>query len=223
MIKAINVKQHVPVDNGTLEILKDINLTIEPGQSIAIIGASGSGKSTLLGMLAGLDVPTGGEIFLGGTEITSLSEEERAAVRSQNVAFVFQNFQLLGSLNAIENVMLPLELRGDSEASSKAEQYLDRVGLQERRKHYPNTLSGGEQQRVAIARAFACEAPIIFADEPTGNLDSETGDKIAQLLFDLNKENGTTLVLVTHSAALADRCQKRFEMRAGSLTEVASK
>ncbi len=219
MIKALDLHQQVPVSDGQLHILKNINLSIKPGESVAIVGTSGSGKSTLLGMLAGLDIPSQGKVYLSGTEITELDEEARAAVRSQHVSFVFQNFQLLSSLTALENVMLPLELKGDNDADTLARQYLQRVGLEERLSHYPSQLSGGEQQRVALARAFACHAPIIFADEPTGNLDTETGDKIADLLFDMNKEMNTTLVLVTHSPALAARCERRFEMQSGELTE----
>lgn len=219
MIKALDLHQQVPVSDGELHILKNINLSIKPGESVAIIGTSGSGKSTLLGMLAGLDIPSRGKVYLSGTEITELDEEARAAVRSQHVSFVFQNFQLLGSLTALENVMLPLELKGDADADRLARQYLQRVGLAERLSHYPTQLSGGEQQRVALARAFACHAPIIFADEPTGNLDTETGNKVADLLFDMNKEMNTTLVLVTHSPALAARCERRFEMQSGELTE----
>lgn len=219
MIKALDLHQTVPVGDGELHILKHINLSIQPGESVAIVGTSGSGKSTLLGMLAGLDIPSRGKVYLSGTEITELDEEARAALRSKHVSFVFQNFQLLSSLTALENVMLPLELKGDSEAETLARQYLERVGLAERLTHYPSQLSGGEQQRVALARAFACHAPIIFADEPTGNLDSETGEKVANLLFDMNREMNTTLVLVTHSAALAARCDRRFEMHSGELAE----
>ncbi len=219
MIKALDLHQQVPISDGELHILKNINLSIKPGESVAIVGTSGSGKSTLLGMLAGLDIPSQGKVYLSDTEITELDEESRAAVRSQHVSFVFQNFQLLGSLTALENVMLPLELKGDADADRLARQYLQRVGLAERLSHYPAQLSGGEQQRVALARAFACHAPIIFADEPTGNLDTETGDKVADLLFDMNKEMNTTLVLVTHSPALAARCERRFEMQSGELTE----
>lgn len=219
MIKAEQVNQRIPINEGELHILKDINLDIRKGESVAIVGASGSGKSTLLGMLAGLDIPTAGQVYLNETEITALDEESRAEVRSQNVGFVFQNFQLLPSLTALENVMLPLELKGDKSATSHAKDYLQRVGLSERLSHYPQQLSGGEQQRVALARAFACQAPIIFADEPTGNLDAETGDKVASLLFDLNKESETTLVLVTHSNQLAEQCQRRLIMSTGRLEE----
>ncbi|WP_086929798.1 ABC transporter ATP-binding protein [Agarilytica rhodophyticola] len=219
MIKALQLHQQVPISDGSLHILKGVSLEIEAGETVAIVGASGSGKSTLLGMLAGLDIPSAGKVYLNQHEITQLDEEARAQVRSQLVSFVFQNFQLLGSLNALENVMLPLELRGEDNPEDKAKHYLNRVGLEQRIDHYPNQLSGGEQQRVALARAFACEAPIIFADEPTGNLDTQTGEKVAQLLFDLNKETGTTLVLVTHSQALAEKCDRQLEMRSGELLE----
>ena len=217
MIKALNVSHSVPSYEGTLPILSEINLEIRTGESLAIIGASGSGKTTFLGMLAGLDVPTTGEIFLNDTEITNLSEEERALVRRHNVAFVFQNFQLLESLNALENVMLPLEVKGVKNPESEAKLHLERVGLAKRAHHYPQQLSGGEQQRVAIARAFSCKAPIIFADEPTGNLDTKTGAIITDLLFELNRESDTTLVMVTHSDALARHCERSVEMTAGRL------
>lgn len=211
----------MPVFDGTLDILKGINLEIKQGESVAIVGASGSGKSTLLGMLAGLDVPSSGEIFINGKDITSLDEESRAQVRGQFVSFVFQNFQLLGSLNALENVMLPLEVRGDMDPAAKAAKYLERVGLAQRAHHYPKQLSGGEQQRVALARAFACEAPVMFADEPTGNLDTTTGGKIADLLFTMHSEAGATLVLVTHDRGLAQKCQRQFEMAAGELRDIS--
>lgn len=220
MIKTRELHYEVPIFEGSLQILNGINLEIKTGESLAIVGASGSGKSTLLGMLAGLDVPSGGDIFFEEQEITRLSEEQRAQMRSKFVAFVFQNFQLLPSLTALENVLLPLEIKGADKAVDKANDYLARVGLAARKTHYPSQLSGGEQQRVALARAFACEAPIIFADEPTGNLDTETGKKIADLLFSLNKESGTTLVLVTHSESLATRCERKVEMRAGELMEI---
>ncbi len=221
MIKALGLSQHVPMGDHPLRILHAINMEIAGGETIAIVGASGSGKSTLLGMLAGLDIPSEGKVYLNNEEITQLSEEQRAQVRSRLVAFVFQNFQLLSSLNALENVMLPLELKEEKSAETLAKHYLERVGLGERLSHYPSQLSGGEQQRVALARAFACNAPIIFADEPTGNLDTETGEKVADLLFDMNREKGTTLVLVTHSLALAQRCQRQYHMHSGELTETA--
>ncbi|MCP4789808.1 MAG: ABC transporter ATP-binding protein [Gammaproteobacteria bacterium] len=204
-------------DQPDLRILDQVDLNIGAGESVAIIGASGSGKTTLLSMLAGLDSPTHGQVYLAGQEITSLDEEARADIRKQQVAFIFQNFQLLPSLNAKENVMLPLEVKGEKNADQRADEYLRRVGLGERGHHYPNQLSGGEQQRVAIARAFAAQAPILFADEPTGNLDSDTGNYITQLLFDLNHETNTTLVLVTHDPKLAARCQRTLRLQSGRI------
>ena len=220
MIKTEQLQHQVPVTDGVLTILKGINLSIKRGESIAIVGASGSGKSTLLGMLAGLDTPSSGKILLDGTEITQLDEEKRSAVRSKLVSFVFQNFQLLSSLNALENVMLPLEVANHPQAKQQAIEFLGRVGLAERHTHFPRQLSGGEQQRVALARAFASQAPILFADEPTGNLDTVTGGKIADLLFAMNKEANTTLVLVTHDRALAQRCTRQYLMTAGELAEL---
>ena len=219
MIITRNLCQQVPVVDGSLDILKGIELEIKQGESVAIVGASGSGKTTLLGMLAGLDIPSSGEVSLDGTDITQLDEEARALVRGKLVSFVFQDFQLLSSLTAVENVLLPLEVRGHNNVRTLAERYLERVGLQDRQHHYPKQLSGGEQQRVALARAFACEAPLLFADEPTGNLDSTTGKKIADLLFSMNAEASTTLVLVTHDMELAKRCQRTFVMEAGELHE----
>jgi len=204
-----------------LEILRGIDLEIKRGETAAIVGASGSGKSTLLGLLAGLDAPSSGEITLDGTNIVNLDEDERATLRSEKVGFVFQNFQLLPALTALENVMLPLELARIDGAREKSEGFLSRVGLAERFHHYPRTLSGGEQQRVAIARAFASQPLILFADEPTGNLDTTTGATVVELLFGLNKEEGTTLVLVTHDNSLADRCQRKFTMTAGHLEEAS--
>ncbi len=206
-------------DQPDLHILDQVNLNIHPGETVAIVGASGSGKTTLLGMLAGLDTPSHGKVFLAGNEITALDEEARADIRKHHVSFIFQNFQLLPSLSAKENVMLPLEVKGDHKAAQLADEYLQRVGLGARGHHYPNQLSGGEQQRVAIARAFAAQAPILFADEPTGNLDSDTGAHIETLLFELNREADTTLVLVTHDAKLADRCQRTIRLQAGKLQE----
>lgn len=203
-----------------LHILQDVNFTIEAGQSVAIVGASGSGKTTLLGMMAGLDSPSHGELFLAHKDLSQLDEEGRAELRKHQVAFIFQNFQLLPSLTAIENIMLPLEVKGTNHASARAQQYLSHVGLAERAQHYPNQLSGGEQQRVAIARAFAAQAPILFADEPTGNLDTETGQHIVELLFELNQQHQTTLILVTHDLQLAQRCQRRLSLTAGRLTEL---
>lgn len=221
MIETRKLKQEVTSGEGALVILKGIDMAIYAGESVAIVGVSGSGKSTLLGMLAGLDRPSSGEVFLAGTEITALDEEQRALLRGKQVGFVFQNFQLLPSLTALENVMLPLEVKGAKEPQVRAAQWLDRVGLAGRATHYPLQLSGGEQQRVAVARAFASEAPILFADEPTGNLDSRTGEKVADLLFSLNRESGTTLVLVTHDPKLAARCDRQLEMEDGTLREVA--
>lgn len=215
--------KQVPALDGSsgtkLDILKGLDLEIKPAQTIAILGASGSGKSTLLGLLAGLDVPTQGDIVLAGHSLSALNEDGRAELRSRHVGFVFQSFQLLPSLNALENVMLPLELKSDTRAQSKAQVLLDRVGLKQRLQHYPKQLSGGEQQRVAIARAFATQPEILFADEPTGNLDEKTGETIIQLLLDMNREHNTTLVLVTHDENLARQCQRRLLLENGLLTE----
>ena len=200
-----------------LEILKGITLEIKSGESVAIIGASGSGKSTLLGLLAGLDEASGGSVTINGTDLGTLDEDGRARFRGVHIGFVFQSFQLLPALTALENVMLPLELQGQSEVMQKAEHYLKRVELDARMGHYPLQLSGGEQQRVALARAFASRPAILFADEPTGNLDSRTGDRIIDLVFGLNREEGTTLVLVTHDSALADRCDRRLRLDGGAL------
>lgn len=221
MIKTSQLIKRVSTAESELEILRGIDLEIKRGETAAIVGASGSGKSTLLGLLAGLDAPSSGEITLDGTNIVNLDEDERATLRSEKVGFVFQNFQLLPALTALENVMLPLELAGSDGACEKSEEFLSRVGLAERFHHYPRTLSGGEQQRVAIARAFASQPLILFADEPTGNLDTTTGATVVELLFGLNKEEGTTLVLVTHDNTLADRCQRKFTMTAGHLEEAS--
>ena len=217
MIKGQGLSKTVDTAEGALTILRDININVAHGESVAIIGASGSGKSTLLGILAGLDVPSTGSLMLAGKELTTMDEEGRAAVRAEQVGFVFQSFQLLPGLNAIENVMLPLELHGINDAEQKARQYLERVGLEHRLQHYPKQLSGGEQQRVAIARAFASEPDILFADEPTGNLDSATGEKIIQLLFELNEDQATTLVLVTHEERLANRCSRKITLNGGQI------
>ena len=217
MIETRDLVKSVDTSEGVLTILKGISLKFEAGEAVAIVGASGSGKSTLLGLMAGLDVSSSGEIILDGHELSSLDEEERAVLRGQLVGFVFQSFQLLPSLTALENVMLPIELKGDTAAKEKAVDLLDRVGLSERWHHYPNQLSGGEQQRIAIARAFATEARILFADEPTGNLDTATGAKIVDLLFDLNKAFSTTLVLVTHDERLAARCDRQVRLVAGEV------
>ena len=222
MIKATEVARVVDTSEGALVILEGISLEINQGQSVAIVGASGSGKTTLLSLMAGLDSPTNGEIVLGGDQvITAMDEAERAAVRGAMVGFVFQTFQLLGSLSALENVMLPAELRGETSALDNAKALLERVGLGHRLQHYPRQLSGGEQQRVAIARAFASNPSILFADEPTGNLDSKTGDKIIDLLFELNADFGTTLVLVTHDSRLAARCDASIRIEAGQLVKEA--
>lgn len=221
MIKTSQLIKRVSTAESELEILRGIDLEIKRGETAAIVGASGSGKSTLLGLLAGLDAPSSGEITLDGTNIVNLDEDQRATLRSEKVGFVFQNFQLLPALTALENVMLPLELAGVDGAREKSEEFLSRVGLAERFHHYPRTLSGGEQQRVAIARAFASQPLILFADEPTGNLDTTTGATVVELLFGLNKEEGTTLVLVTHDNTLADRCQRKFTMTAGHLEEAS--
>ena len=200
-----------------LEILKGINLEIKSGEAIAIVGASGSGKSTLLGLLAGLDEATSGTVVISGTDLGQLDEDGRALFRGRYIGFVFQSFQLLPALTALENVMLPLELQGQSNAREQAEHFLQRVELEPRMSHYPRQMSGGEQQRVAIARAFAAKPSILFADEPTGNLDTRTGRHIIDLLFELNRQEGTTLVLVTHDQALADRCERRLCLDAGAL------
>jgi putative ABC transport system ATP-binding protein len=202
-------------DAEELVILAAVDLEINAGESVAVVGASGSGKTTLLGILAGLDTPTSGTVALDGRELTQLTEEQRARLRGEVVGFVFQSFQLLGSLTALENVMLPGELRGDPDPRSDAMELLERVGLTERATHYPRQLSGGEQQRVAIARAFASRPKVLFADEPTGNLDTVTGARIIDLLFGLNAAYGTTLVLVTHDMRLADRCDRVIELDAG--------
>lgn len=221
MIKTSQLIKRVSTAESELEILRGIDLEIKRGETAAIVGASGSGKSTLLGLLAGLDAPSSGEITLDGINIVNLDEDERAILRSEKVGFVFQNFQLLPALTALENVMLPLELAGIDSAREKSEEFLSRVGLAERFHHYPRTLSGGEQQRVAIARAFASQPLILYADEPTGNLDTTTGATVVELLFGLNKEEGTTLVLVTHDNILADRCQRKYIMTAGHLEEAS--
>ena len=200
-----------------LEILKGITLEIKSGESVAIVGASGSGKSTLLGLLAGLDEASAGRVVIDGTDLGELDEDGRALFRGKYIGFVFQSFQLLPALTALENVMLPLELQGQDNAREQAEHFLQRVELGPRMSHYPRQMSGGEQQRVAIARAFATKPSILFADEPTGNLDTRTGTHIVDLLFELNREEGTTLILVTHDQGLADRCERRLCLDAGAL------
>jgi putative ABC transport system ATP-binding protein len=217
MIKAENLLKRVPMAGTELEILKGITLEIKSGESVAIVGASGSGKSTLLGLLAGLDEASAGRVVINGTDLGELDEDGRALFRGKYIGFVFQSFQLLPALTALENVMLPLELQGQGNAREQAEYFLQRVELGQRMSHYPMQMSGGEQQRVAIARAFATKPSILFADEPTGNLDTRTGTHIVDLLFELNREEGTTLILVTHDQSLADRCERRLCLDAGAL------
>ncbi|WP_437883976.1 ABC transporter ATP-binding protein [Pseudomonas sp. LRF_L74] len=215
ILSARHLSKVVPSAEGDLTILHDLDLDLDGGDSLAIVGSSGSGKSTLLGLLAGLDLPSGGEVKLAGHALSQLGEDERAQVRAEQVGFVFQSFQLLDNLNALENVMLPMELEGRKDARQQATLLLGRVGLEHRLSHYPRQLSGGEQQRVALARAFAADPAVLFADEPTGNLDSHTGEHITDLLFELNKERGTTLVLVTHDERLANRCHRQIRLEAG--------
>jgi len=217
VVSAEGVTKVVPTAAGQLVILDGIDLEINAGESVAIVGTSGSGKTTLLGILAGLDAATEGAVRLVDANLSELDEEARALVRGQYMGFVFQSFQLLGSLTALENVMLPVELRGDRLAADQARQLLDKVGLKERVDHYPRQLSGGEQQRVAIARAFASNPKVLFADEPTGNLDTQTGEVICQLLFELNQEFGTTLILVTHDQGLAARCNRTIALAGGKV------
>jgi len=219
MIEVTNVCKRVITTEGKLDILDGINLTVADGETLAIVGPSGSGKSTLLGILAGLDLPSSGSVIVNNQDITAMDEEGRAMVRAKDVGFVFQSFHLLPGLTALENVALPLELNGDGKALETANYYLDRVGLSSRTTHYPRQLSGGEQQRVAVARAFACKPTILFADEPTGNLDTGTGEIINDLLFDLNREEGTTLILVTHEMNLAARCNLTLQLQAGRQIE----
>ncbi|WP_039925596.1 ABC transporter ATP-binding protein [Alishewanella aestuarii] len=218
-IKASHLAKRVNLNEGSLTILHDISLTINRGESVAIVGASGSGKSTLLSLLAGLDLPTSGEVQLAGHPLHQLSEDQRAGVRASQVGFVFQSFLLLPALTALENVTLPAELAGDRRARSRGLELLQLVGLSERADFYPSQLSGGEQQRVAIARAFITRPAILFADEPSANLDAVTGQRIEDLLFELNEQQGTTLVLVTHSEALAKRCQRQLKMQAGRFVQ----
>lgn len=217
VLESSKLTREVSSPEGTLTIVDGIDLGIARGESVAIIGASGAGKSTLLALLAGLDLPTAGQVILDGQDLTRLDEDGRAALRAQRVGFVFQSFHLIPSLTALENVMLPLELAGDRQARAAALAVLERVGLAERAKHYPRQLSGGERQRVAIARAFVGRPLILFADEPTGNLDAATGNRVANLLFELNAEHGTTLVLVTHDKTLASRCDRTVSLDAGRL------
>lgn len=219
ILSARHLNKVVPSTEGELAILQDLSFELTAGDSLAIVGSSGSGKSTLLGLLAGLDLPSSGEIVLAGHALHTLDEDRRAQVRAEQVGFVFQSFQLLDNLSALENVMLPLELEGRADARRRATDLLERVGLAHRLTHFPRQLSGGEQQRVAIARAFAAEPAVLFADEPTGNLDSHTGEHISDLLFQLNQERGTTLVLVTHEERLAHRCRRLIRVEAGRLID----
>ncbi|AGP85106.1 ABC transporter ATP-binding protein [Alteromonas mediterranea] len=219
MIKANSVTKVVDTSEGSLQILSPISFEVKSGESVAIIGASGSGKSTLLGLLAGLDQVTEGEIFLDGEGLHSMGEEERAALRGNKVGFIFQSFMLVQSLTALENVMLPAEIAGLDSPKALAMNILEQVGLKHRAHHFPNQLSGGEQQRVAIARAFITSPKILFADEPTGNLDAKNSAKIESLLFQMNREKGTTLVLVTHDNELAEHCDRQLTMNAGELVE----
>ena len=222
MIVAHQLAKRVTTTEDPLTILDEVSLEVAAGDSLAIVGASGSGKSTLLGILAGLDGASSGTIRLDQHELSALDEEGRARVRAELVGFVFQSFQLLPGLTALENVMMPLELHGKPEPRARAESYLQRVGLSHRLHHYPRQLSGGEQQRVAIARAFASEPKVLFADEPTGNLDSATGARIIELLFELNAAQGTTLILVTHEARLAQRCQRQLTLEAGQVVSLTA-
>ncbi len=217
VLQAQQLSKEVSSPEGTLTILDDVSFTIAAGESVAVVGPSGAGKSTLLALLAGLDLPTRGHVELNGTSLSSLDEDGRALARAENVGFVFQSFHLVPSLNALENVMLPLELGGHKDARRAARELIDKVGLGERWSHYPAQLSGGEKQRVAIARAFATEPAVLFADEPTGNLDSRTGATIMELMFELNRSSSTTLILVTHDSTLADRCDRVLALDGGKL------
>lgn len=219
IIAVEHVSKSVTDSTGTLGILRDIDFTLRPRETVAIVGASGSGKSTLLSIIAGLDTPTQGTVRLAGQDLFALDEDARAALRAQKVGFVFQSFQLMANLSALENVMLPLELAGRRDARAAAGEMLRRVGLAERLGHYPRVLSGGEQQRVALARAFVVQPAVLLADEPTGSLDFATGETIMQLMFELNRELGTTLVLVTHDRAIAARCDRRITIEAGRIAD----
>lgn len=217
VLAAHAISKKVTSPEGSLTILADVSFEVRSGESVAVVGPSGAGKSTLLALLAGLDLPTGGHVVLNEANLNELDEDGRARIRAEHVGFVFQSFHLVPSLNALENVMLPLELAGHDDARSASREVIDKVGLGERWSHYPAQLSGGEKQRVAIARAFATEPAVLFADEPTGNLDSNTGANIMQLMFDLNTSSSTTLILVTHDQALADRCDRVLSLDAGRL------
>jgi len=217
VLEAHQLSKEVSSPEGTLTILKQVSFSIKAGETVAVVGPSGAGKSTLLALLAGLDLPTRGHVDLNGANLSELDEDGRALVRAESVGFVFQSFHLVPSLNALENVMLPLELAGYTDARKAARDIIDKVGLGDRWSHYPAQLSGGEKQRVAIARAFATEPAVLFADEPTGNLDSRTGANIMELMFDLNRSSSTTLVLVTHDLGLAERCERILALDTGSL------
>jgi putative ABC transport system ATP-binding protein len=217
VLAAHNISKKVSSPEGSLTILSDVSFSIAPGESVAVVGPSGAGKSTLLALLAGLDLPTQGYVVLNGINLGELDEDGRARVRAESVGFVFQSFHLVPSLNALENVMLPLELAGGKGAREASRAIIERVGLRDRWSHYPAQLSGGEKQRVAIARAFATEPAVLFADEPTGNLDTRTGETIMELMFDLNRKSSTTLVLVTHDNSLAARCDRILSLDAGKL------
>ncbi|HWI81690.1 ABC transporter ATP-binding protein [Ramlibacter sp.] len=222
IISVEHVYKSVTDSTGTLDILRDIDFTLSRKETAAIVGASGSGKSTLLSVIAGLDTPSRGTVRLDGDDIFAIDEDARAALRARKVGFVFQSFQLLGNLTALENVMLPLELGGRRDARKLAAEMLRRVGLGERLGHYPRVLSGGEQQRVALARAFVVEPAVLLADEPTGSLDFATGETVMKLMFDLNREHGTTLLLVTHDSAIATRCERRITIEAGRIADAAA-
>ena len=219
ILKVNGLKKEVTSGESLLTILDNVSFELQEGQSLAITGPSGSGKSTLLGLLAGLDIATSGEIYLDGIGLHLLDEERRARIRKEKIGFVFQSFELLPSLTALENVMLPSELKSETKPMENAEYFLERVGLKDRQHHYPNQLSGGEQQRVAIARAFACKSKILFADEPTGNLDPKNGELISKLLFEVNAESDNALVIVTHDHELANNCDKKIELKLGQIVE----
>ena len=223
VLAAKNISKQVSSPEGTLTILSSVSFSIDAGETVAVVGPSGAGKSTLLALLAGLDLPSSGHVELNGANLSDLSEDGRAIIRAENVGFVFQSFHLVPSLNALENVMLPLELAGVKNARSLSQDIIKQVGLEDRWTHYPSQLSGGEKQRVAIARAFAIEPAVLFADEPTGNLDSRTGSTIMQLMFDLNRDSSTTLVLVTHDQSLAERCERILSLDGGLLVSDSHK
>ncbi len=219
MLRAVNLCKCVTTSETDLTILNNVSFELEEGKSLAIVGESGSGKTTLLGLLAGLDKPTSGEVWLASKSIFSLSEEQRALSRKENLGFIFQSFQLIDGLTALENVMMPLELKGDRQAKNKAMAILDKVGLSQRLNHFSNQLSGGEQQRVAIARAFVSEPKLLLADEPTGNLDTHTGQKVVDLMFELNRASNATMILVTHDHHLAERCDNSITLSAGEIID----